>query len=42
MSYKALALYPMPDNPQAFRDHYQNTHLPLVAWAVEHAKRPAA
>jgi uncharacterized protein (TIGR02118 family) len=31
MSYKALALYPMPDNPQAFRDHYQNTHLPLVA-----------
>jgi uncharacterized protein (TIGR02118 family) len=31
MSYKALAVYPMPDNPQAFRDHYQNTHLPLVA-----------
>ena len=31
MPYKALALYPMPDDPQAFRDHYENIHLPLVA-----------
>jgi uncharacterized protein (TIGR02118 family) len=31
MPYKALALYPMPDDPQAFRDHYVNIHLPLVA-----------
>ena len=31
MSYKALALYPRPDDPQAFRDHYENIHLPLVA-----------
>jgi uncharacterized protein (TIGR02118 family) len=31
MSYKALALYPMPDDPQVFRDHYESIHLPLVA-----------
>jgi len=31
MSYKALAVYPMPDDPQAFRDHCVNIHLPLVA-----------
>jgi uncharacterized protein (TIGR02118 family) len=31
MPYKALALYPMPDGLQAFRDHYVNIHLPLVA-----------
>jgi uncharacterized protein (TIGR02118 family) len=29
--FKALALYPMPSDPQAFRDHYENIHLPLVA-----------
>ena len=27
----ALALYPMPSDPQAFRDHYESIHLPLVA-----------
>ena len=27
--YKALALYPMPD-PEAFREHYENIHIPLV------------
>jgi uncharacterized protein (TIGR02118 family) len=31
MPYKALALYPMPDDPQDFRAHYENIHLPLVA-----------
>jgi uncharacterized protein (TIGR02118 family) len=29
--FKALALYPMPSDPQAFRDHYESIHLPLVA-----------
>jgi uncharacterized protein (TIGR02118 family) len=29
--YKALALYPMPDDPQAFREHYESIHLPLVS-----------
>jgi uncharacterized protein (TIGR02118 family) len=31
MPYKALVLYPIPDDPQGFRDHYENTHLPLIA-----------
>ena len=29
MPYKALALYPMPHDPQAFRDHYVNIHAVL-------------
>jgi uncharacterized protein (TIGR02118 family) len=29
--FKAVALYPMPSDPQAFRDHYESIHLPLVA-----------
>jgi uncharacterized protein (TIGR02118 family) len=29
--YKSLALYPPPEDPQAFREHYERTHLPLVS-----------
>ena len=31
MPHNTLVLYTMPDDPQAFRDHYVNNHLPLVA-----------
>jgi uncharacterized protein (TIGR02118 family) len=29
--YKSLALYRLPPDPQAFREHHENIHLPLVA-----------
>ena len=28
--YKALALYPTPEDPQTFREHYENIHIPQV------------
>jgi uncharacterized protein (TIGR02118 family) len=28
--YKAQALYSMPGDPRAFRDHYENIHIALV------------
>ena len=31
MPHNTLVLYTMPDDPRAFRDHYVNKHLPLVA-----------
>jgi uncharacterized protein (TIGR02118 family) len=29
--HKVVVLYPAPKDPQAFKDHYERTHLPLVA-----------
>ena len=29
--YKSLALYLPPDDPQAIREHYESTHVPLVS-----------
>jgi uncharacterized protein (TIGR02118 family) len=29
--HRLLVLYPMPQDPQAFRDYYESTHLPLAA-----------
>jgi uncharacterized protein (TIGR02118 family) len=28
--YRAPALYPMPEDPRAFREHYETVHIPLV------------
>ena len=29
--YKTLALYLPPEDPEAFREHYETTHVPLVS-----------
>jgi uncharacterized protein (TIGR02118 family) len=29
--YKTLALYLPPEDPEAFREHYESTHVPLVS-----------
>jgi uncharacterized protein (TIGR02118 family) len=29
--HRLLVLYPMPDDPAAFRDYYENHHAPLAA-----------
>ena len=28
---KSLVLYLPPEDPQAFREHYENTHIPLIS-----------
>jgi uncharacterized protein (TIGR02118 family) len=28
--YKTLTLYPTPEDPQAFREYYESTHVPLI------------